>query len=279
MYRNDLNTGDRAGTIALVALIHVGLAYAFLNISGTMRVIEREIIPQLIDVDVEPPPPPIVEVPLEKEKPKEKEGAASPKNIKSQATPVAAPKPRIELPVPPPMPVTETPRQGCDPTQGAAPVRGPGNRRGRHRHGDGQPAARAAARAAAAGGVAVSPSLVRGITNRDFPDADPAQLAAGRRDLPAAPGRGRRPAEPVRRHALLRRPQCRPMDLQPDHGARRLPPGTGRHGLPVAAWYGYIQRDTGRTHADRWISRVLLRHGRRREQGAARDDRSRMVGI
>lgn len=126
MYRNDLNTGDRAGTIALVALIHVGLGYAFLNLSGTMRVIERQIIPRLIDVDVVPPAPPIVEVPLEKEKPKEKEGAASPKNIESQATPVAAPKPKIELPVPPPVPVTETPRVGSDPTQGAAPVRGPG---------------------------------------------------------------------------------------------------------------------------------------------------------
>src|SRR5829696_3095143 len=125
MYRSDLNRTDRAGTIALVALIHAALAYAFLNISGTMRVIEKQVIPQLIDLAVEPPPPPIVEVPLEKEKPKEKEGAASPKNIESQATPVAAPKPRIVLPVPPPMPVTETPREGSDATQGASPVRGP----------------------------------------------------------------------------------------------------------------------------------------------------------
>jgi periplasmic protein TonB len=126
MYRTDLNAGDRAGTIALVALIHAALAYAFLNISGTMRVIERQVIPQLIDVNVEPPPPPIVEVPLEKEKPKEKEGPASPRNIESQATPVAAPKPRIELPVPPPIPVTEKPNRGYEPTQGAAPVPGPG---------------------------------------------------------------------------------------------------------------------------------------------------------
>jgi len=126
MYRSDLNTGDRAGTIALVTLVHLGLAYAFLNVSGTMRVIEKELIPQLIDVDIEPPPPPIVEVELPKEKPKENEGAASPENIKSNATPVAAPKPRIELPVPPPMPVTETPNEGSDRTQGAAPVPGPG---------------------------------------------------------------------------------------------------------------------------------------------------------
>ena len=65
MYRTDLNSRDRAGTLTLVALIHLGLAYAFLNISGATRVIERQIIPQLIAIDVEPPPPPIVEVPLQ----------------------------------------------------------------------------------------------------------------------------------------------------------------------------------------------------------------------
>jgi protein TonB len=126
MYRSDLNNRDRAGTIFVVALVHLGLAYAFLNISGTMRVIEQQVIPQLIDVDLEPPPPPIVDVPLEEEKTPEKEGAASPENIKSTATPVAAPKPRIELPVPPPMPVTETPNIGPDPTQGASDRPGPG---------------------------------------------------------------------------------------------------------------------------------------------------------
>jgi hypothetical protein len=78
MYRSDLKPSDRAGTIAVVALIHLGLAYAFLNVSGTMRTIEQQIIPQLVDVDLEPPPPANVAVPLEKEKPKEKEGAAAP---------------------------------------------------------------------------------------------------------------------------------------------------------------------------------------------------------
>lgn len=126
MYRSDLNNTDRAGTLTLVALIHFGLAYAFLNLSGTGRLIQREIIPQLIDVSIEPPPPPVVDVPLEKAKPKEKEGAASAKNIESTATPVAAPKPRIALPVPPPMPVAEKPNTGSDPTQGASPVPGPG---------------------------------------------------------------------------------------------------------------------------------------------------------
>lgn len=126
MYRSDLNTTDRAWTIAVVALIHAALAYAFLNLSGTLPEGRVQDILQTIDLTAEPPPPPIVEVPLEEVKAPEKEGAASPKNIESQATPVAAPKPRIQLPVPPPIAVTETPREGSDPTQGAAPVPGPG---------------------------------------------------------------------------------------------------------------------------------------------------------
>ena len=169
MYRSDLNTSDRAGTIALVALIHLGLAYAFLNMSGTMRVIERQIIPQLIDVNVEPPPPPIVDVPLDKEKPKEKEGAASPENIKSTATPVAAPKPRIELPVPPPMPVTETPNTGSDPTQGAAPRPGPGTGAGGIGTGTGAGGSGSGTGGGGSGAV-VRPALVTPkLRGRDYP--------------------------------------------------------------------------------------------------------------
>ena len=245
MYRNDLNTGDRAGTLVLVALIHVGLAYAFLNISGTMRVIQRQIIPQLIDVNIEPPPPPIVEVPLEKEKPKKKEGAASPKNIESQATPVAAPKPKIELPVPPPIPVTETPRQGSDPTQGAAPVRGPGTGAGGIGTGTGSGGS-GSGTGGGGGGVAVSPSLLRGITNRDFPD----QI---QRSWP----RGGAIFLRLRIEANGRPSQCDVMRSYGDRNADQwtcslmmergvFRPAKDRYGLPVPAWYGYIQRDTGR---------------------------------
>jgi len=171
MYRSNLNPGDRAGTIALVVLIHAALAYAFLNISGTMQVIERQIIPQLIDVDVEPPPPPIVEVAVEKEKPKKKEGAASPKNIESQATPVAAPKPRIELPVPPPMPVAEKPNVGSDPTQGAAPVVGPGTGAGGTGTGTGSGGSGAGTGGGGTGLAAVRTRLAtRPLRGRDFPD-------------------------------------------------------------------------------------------------------------
>ena len=170
MYRSDLNTGDRAGTIALVVLIHVALAYAFLKISGTMRTIQREIIPRLIDLDVLPPPPPIIEVPVEKEKPQKKEGAASPRNIESQATPVAAPKPRIELPVPPPMPVAEKPNTGDEATQGAASVRGPGTGAGGQGTGTGSGGAGSGNGGGGGGIAAVRTRLAtRPLGGRDFP--------------------------------------------------------------------------------------------------------------
>jgi protein TonB len=170
MYRSDLNSRDRAGTLTLVALIHLGLAYAFLNLSGTMQVLQREVIPQLIDVEVEPPPPPVVDVALEKEQPKEKEGAASPENIKSTATPVVAPKPRIDLPVPPPMPVAEKPNTGSDPTQGAAPRPGPGTGAGGVGTGTGSGGS-GSGTGGGGGGVAVRPVMITPTLDgrRDYP--------------------------------------------------------------------------------------------------------------
>ena len=243
MYRSDLKPGDRAGTVALVALIHLGLAYAFLNVSGTMRTIEQQVIPQLIDVDIEPPPP-IVEVPLEKAKPKEKEGAASPKNITSQATPVAAPKPRVELPVPPPMPVTETPREGSDPTQGAADVVGPGT--GVGGAGTGTGAGGSGSGTGGGGGAAIRPAIVRGITNRDYPvqiqRSWPRNGAIYLRLRIEANGRpsqcdvmrgyGDRLADQWTCSLLMERGQFRP--------------ARDARGQPVADWLGYVQRDLGR---------------------------------
>lgn len=242
MYRSNLNTGDRAGTIALVVLIHLGLAYAFLNLSGTMRLIERQIIPQLIAVDIAPPPPPIVEVPLEKMQPKEKEGAASPKNIESQATPVAAPKPRIALPVPPPMPVTETPREGSETTQGASPVRGPGTGAGGIGTGTGAGGS-GSGTGGGGGGIAVSPSLLRGITGQDFPE----QV---RRSWP----RGGAIFLRLRIEANGRPSQCDVMRSYGDRNADQwtcslmmergqFRPARNARGLPVPAWFGYVQRD------------------------------------
>ncbi|MDQ3144311.1 MAG: hypothetical protein M3Q57_05465, partial [Pseudomonadota bacterium] len=75
MYRPVTTKRDRAATIAAVVLIHAGLAYAFLNLSGTLRAIEDQADLQMFDLS-ETPPPPIVEIPPEPEqaRPEEDEG-------------------------------------------------------------------------------------------------------------------------------------------------------------------------------------------------------------
>lgn len=127
MYRSDLNSRDKSGAIAAVVAIHAGLLFAFLNLSGRMDFADPQSVLQIIDLTPEKPPPPPPPPPARQTpKPKEKEGGSSPKNIKSEATPVVAPKPRIETPPVNPIAATETPRQGTAPTQGASNVRGPG---------------------------------------------------------------------------------------------------------------------------------------------------------
>jgi protein TonB len=244
MYRSDINAGDRAGTILLVALIHAALGYAFLNISGTMRVIERQIIPQLIDVDVEPPPPPIVEVAVEKEKPKKKEGAASPKNIESQATPVAAPKPRIELPVPPPMPVAEKPNIGADPTQGASPVRGPGTGAGGAGTGTGSGGS-GSGTGGGGTGVATRPVMITPtLTRRDYPREITRRWPRGARvytkfqvDVVGRPFNCsivRSSGDP-----LVDQWTCSLVESQ-----IRFRPALDQRGRPTITWFGYIQAPT-----------------------------------
>src|SRR3954471_11342181 len=128
MYRSDLNSRDKSGAIALVIGIHAALLFAFLNLSGKIDFADPQSALKLFDVNAPPPPPPPPPPPQQqqRQKPKEKEGGSAPKNIKSEATPVVAPKPKIVTPPVNPIPATETPRQGSAPTQGASNVRGPG---------------------------------------------------------------------------------------------------------------------------------------------------------
>ena len=180
MYRTDLNHKDKGGAMAAVLAIHAGLAFALLHMSGTIDVTDPERALEVFDLtDIKPPPPPPPPPPqqVEKPKPKEKEGGA-PANIKSEATPVVAPKPRIELPVTPPIAVTETPREGAAPTQGAAAVRGPGTGAGGTGTGTGTGSG---AGAGGGGGVAERARLLTpSLRSRDFPRAFRRLLSSGR---------------------------------------------------------------------------------------------------
>jgi protein TonB len=167
MYRSDLQPKDKGGAIVAVIAIHAALLFAFLNLSGRIDVANPQGVLSVFDIGEEkplqPPPPP-----QQQPKPKEKEGGSSPKNIKSEATPVVAPKPKIETPPVQPIPATETPRQGSDPTQGASDVRGPGTGAGGIGTGTGSGSGGSGS-GGGGGGVAEPAHVIRGITARDYP--------------------------------------------------------------------------------------------------------------
>ena len=172
MYRPVPSLRDRTATLTAVVLVHVGLAYALLNLSGAVRLPDPDELTQLIDVTAAPPPPPIVEIEPETAKPKKREGAASAKNIESQATPVVAPKPVIVVPTPQPIIASPTPAQGAQPTQGASDVVGPGTGAGGSGTGTGSGGAGSGDGGGGNGLAVVRTRLAtRPLTRRDFSGA------------------------------------------------------------------------------------------------------------
>ena len=174
MYAANLNPRDRTGAAIAVALVHAALLVAILNATGRIDIVQdAQRTLKVFDVtEVEPPPPP-PPPPVERQsqKPKEKEGASAPKNIKSKATPVAAPEPKIEIPVPPKIVVAETPAQGNQATQGAAPVRGPGTGAGGTGVGTGSGGSGNGSGGGGAG-IGTRPRLVsRSLSERDYPSS------------------------------------------------------------------------------------------------------------
>jgi periplasmic protein TonB len=252
MYRPTLNRTDRGGAIAAVLAIHAALLFAFLHMGGRIDLMsdpQRRL--EVVDIaELQPPPeePPVVEErpQPQREQAREKEGAASPENIRSQATPVVAPRPKVELPVTSPVAATETPNQGTDPTQGAGERPGPGTGAGGIGTGTGAGGAGSGTGGGGTGAVATRPSLVRGITNRDYPDA-----------IQRAWPRGGRIYLRLRIEPNGRASQCDVMrsfgnasadqwtcSLIMERGVFR--PAVNDRGIPIADWFGYIQSDTGR---------------------------------
>jgi protein TonB len=169
MYAGKLDPKDRTFAIAAVLAVHVALALAILNFTGRIDIAQdAQRTLKLFDVvELEPPPPPPVE--RQSEKPKDKEGASAPKNIESKATPVVAPKPKIEVPAPPKIVATQTPAQGNEATQGAAPVRGPGTGAGGTGVGTGSGGSGNGSGGGGAG-IGTRPRLVsRSLSERDYP--------------------------------------------------------------------------------------------------------------
>ena len=244
-YRTDLQPRDKGGAIAGVIAVHAGLLFALLHMSGKIDLVDPQSVLRVFDVGQPPPPPPPPPPPQKQQpKPKEKEGGSAPKNIKSEATPVVAPKPKIETPPVQEIAATETPRQGAAPTQGASDVRGPGT--GAGGVGTGTGSGSGGSGPGGGGGAAVPAALVRGISGRDYPSAIQRSWPRGGvvylRLRIEANGRPSR-CDVMRSFgdSSIDRWTC---SLIMERGQFR--PALDARGAPVAAWFGYKQVDISR---------------------------------
>lgn len=248
MYRSDLDARDRSGALVAVLAIHAVLLFALMHLSGRIDLTDPQSVLKTFAVTEPPPPPRVVPPPrpTDKAKPKEKEGGSSPKNVKSEATPVKAPRPRVERQIPNPVVVAETPRQGAQSTQGASNVAGPGTGSGGIGSGTGSGMGGGGPGGGGGGGAAAPAALVRGITSRDYPPAI-------RQSWP----RGAAVFLRLRIEANGRPSQCDVMrgfgnpsadqwtcTLVMQRGLFR--PARDSTGRPVAAWFGYKQSDRDR---------------------------------
>ena len=237
-YRTDVSALDKGGAIVAVVAVHAALLLALLNLSGTVDVHDVQSALSVIDLAKPPPPPPPVRQPA---KPKEKAAASAPKNIKSEATPVVAPKPRIETPPVQKIVASNLPRQGTAPTQGASDVRGPGT--GAGGTGNGTGSGGSGSGGGGDNGVADPPHLATPVlSGRDIPpeiiDRWPhgatvfMRLRIDARGTVAECTVDRGTGDPATDSRLC----------NIAHDRLRFRPALNRSGQAVAGWFGYAQR-------------------------------------
>ena len=244
MYQQQLTRRDRALTAFMVVAIHVVLAFVLINISPAARQQLPEEVVDLLSI-TEPPPPPVIELQPEKEqaKPKREEGAASAKNIESKATPVVQPKPRIQLPVPEPRPATTTPNTGHQNTQGASNVIGPGTGAGGQGTGTGSGGSGSGSGGGGTGGIATRPAVIRGITNRDFPDEVARYWPRGGAVFVAVRVLPNGRATDCKINKSIGVPAIDQWTCRLVEQRALFRPATDTSGRPVAAWFGYVQQE------------------------------------
>ncbi len=243
-YRSNLNTRDKSGAIVAVAAVHAALLFALLHMSGRIDLANPQSMLRVFDVNevTPPPPPPPPSREQQEPKPREKEGGSAPKNIKSEATPVVAPKPKIETPPVQQIAASETPRQGTQSTQGASDVRGPGTGAGGIGSGTGSGAGGSGPGGGGDGGIAEPPHLVTPVlTGRYFPpdilDEWPhgatvfMRLRVDTRGFVSECTIDRGTGVPAIDSTLC--------NLA--HERLRFRPALDRSGQPVAGWFGYAQ--------------------------------------
>jgi len=244
MYRANLNRRDKSGAIIAVIAVHAGLLFALLHLSGRIDLTDPQSALQIFDLTnvppPEPPPPPPVEQ-RKQAKPKEKEGGSAP-NLKSEATPIKAPKPKVVVPPVPQIAASETPRNGTAPTQGASAVAGPGTGTGGSGNGTGNGSGSGPG-GGGDGGVAEPPHLATPVlTGREIPRS---LLDQWPRGAPVFLRIRVSPQGVVSECNVLRgtgNPAIDNAMCNIAHERLRFRPALNRSGQAVAGWFGYAQR-------------------------------------
>jgi protein TonB len=244
-YRTDINTRDRSGAIAAVLGVHLLLLFMLLHLNGSGVLTSADSVLKVLNLSEPPPPPPPPPPPQQKmqPKPKEKEGSSAPPNIRSQATPVEAPKPQVIIPPVPQIAASETPREGVQPTQGEAPVSGPGTGAGGTGNGTGSGAGGNGPGGGGDNGVAEPPHLATAVlTGRDF-SSD--LLEQWPRDATVFLRLRVDSGGFVSACDIIHGTGIPAVDLQVcnvAHDRLRFRPALNRSGQAVAGWFGYAQR-------------------------------------
>ncbi len=243
-YRTDISRRDRTGVIAVVIAIHAALLFAVIHRWGSSVGLTNYPSPMSILDLRQPPPPPPPPPPQEQRrqpKPKDEEGGSAP-NIKSEATPIKAPEPKVVVPPLPQIAASETPRQGTAPTQGAAPVAGPGTGTGGSGNGTGTGTGSGSG-GGGEGGVADPPHLVSPVlTGRDFSRELLEQWPRGATVFMRlrVDARGYVSECTVDRGTGVAAIDSQVCNLA--HDRLRFRPALNRSGQAVAGWFGYAQR-------------------------------------
>lgn len=241
MYRANLSKSDRGRAIAAVIAIHLLLLFALLHMSGKIDLSDPQSVMRVFDVrDIPPPPPPLQ---AQEQRPKNKEGRSSPKNIKSEATPVVAPKPEVVTPPVQQLVASKTPRTGSAPTQGASDVPGPGTGAGGLGNGTGSGSGGSGPGGGGDNGIAEPPHLVTPVlTGRDLPRGMLDQWPPG---VPVFLRLRVNPQGYVSECNVLRGTNVAAIDAMmcnTVHDRLRFRPAVNRNGQAVAGWFGYAQR-------------------------------------
>jgi periplasmic protein TonB len=243
MYRSNLNSRDKGKAGAAVVAIHAALLFALLHISGKIDLAHPQDVMRVFDLrDIRPPLPPPPPQQRQQPRPKQKEGGSAPKNIKSEATPVVAPKPRIVTPPLQQIAAAETPRQGTAPTQGASSVRGPGTGAGGIGNGTGSGSGGNGPGGGGDNGVAEGPHLATPVLRgRDIPRDTLEQWPRGATVFMRlrVDARGYVSECTIDRGTGL--PAVDNMLCNLAHERLRFRPAVNRSGQAVAGWFGYAQ--------------------------------------